>query len=161
MFIRGPSKQQCIKKVIPHTKRTFSNLNNHLSLEMDEPLLTIKTLSKFEQLKETHWLMYNYPNKMFNRIRDNGAKFVREGSPLAWFVGRHGMKLWSKLSGHSSYVVLNPMLQRFTLASLVSVLGFLSIRALYEKRQVPLPAVFTMPKTLLGKIINLLLKIVV
>jgi dolichyl-phosphate-mannose--protein O-mannosyl transferase len=105
--------------------------------------------------------MYNYPNKMFNRIRDNGAKFVREGSPLAWFVGRHGMKLWSKLSGHSSYVVLNPMLQRFTLASLVSVLGFLSIRALYEKRQVPLPAVFTMPKTLLGKIINLLLKIVV
>jgi hypothetical protein len=107
-------------------------------------------MSKVEILKEVHQSMMMYPKIMYSRLQtsatNDGALNLRktgEESPNKWFFKRSALKFWNELSGFSTYLVLNPIVQRLTLFSMSTYLGFLALNAFLWKRQIKLPSYLT------------------
>lgn len=109
--------------------------------------VTHQKMTRTEMMKEVHKHMWNYPTIVYNRLKpaslSDGAVKVRGGAyeenANRWFFKRVGMLLWSKLSGFSGHLVLNSIVQRLTIISMVIYPGFFAVNAFLSKRQIKLP----------------------
>lgn len=108
--------------------------------------ITYSKMPHWEVMKELHKLMKSYPEVVFDRLSAGatveGATNPRsngDDNPNKWFFKRASLRLWSELMGYSSHLVINPIVQRLVLMTMVTCLGFLGLNAFLVQRQVKLP----------------------
>lgn len=105
-------------------------------------------VTMFEMLKEVHNSMFQYPQVVYNRlqtglINDGRAnpQYYTEETPSKWFFKKSSFKVWSQLSGFSSYFILNSVIQKCIAACILSYIGYVGIYAFVCQRQMKLPSV--------------------
>lgn len=113
----------------------------------DEPTITHDKITTYEKFKEVHSSMMRYPEVVYNRlqtglINDGRAnpKYYTEETPAKWFFKKSSTKIWSQLSGYSSHFILNPLVQKCIVASMLFYMLYLGIYALVSQRQIKLPS---------------------
>ncbi|KAK4514369.1 uncharacterized protein ATC70_001962 [Mucor velutinosus] len=104
----------------------------------------IPTKQKFS---EVHKLMAKYPVVVYDRLQtgshNDGAanpKLHSEETANKWFFQRATLRIWSELAGYSAHLVLNPIVQRLLLSTMVAYFGFLGLNAFLAQRQIKLPS---------------------
>lgn len=105
--------------------------------------VSYEKMSTIEKLAEVHHIMSKYPPAIHNRLQSSAEDvsaysklFYNEETPYKWFFKRSSEKIWSELAGFSAHLVLNPMLQKLIVVSLVFYILSLSIYAFAEQRQI-------------------------
>lgn len=108
--------------------------------------ITYDKMSNWDMLKELHGLMKIYPFVVYDRLHAGtvveGATNIRsnrDDNPNKWFMKRASMRFWNELTGYSGHLVINPIVQRLILSTLVTCLGFLGLNAFLIQRQIKLP----------------------
>lgn len=93
--------------------------------------------------------MAKYLDVVYDRLQTGSQndgvaspKFYREENANKWFFQRASLKIWSELAGYSTHLVLNPIVQRLILSTMVSYFGFLGLNAFLAQRQIKLPSYF-------------------
>lgn len=110
-------------------------------------MISYGQISTTQKFKEVHTLMSKYTTVVYDRLQtgshNDGAvnpKFYREDNANKWFFQRASLRIWSELAGYSAHFVLNPIVQRLILSSMVAYFGFLGLNAFLAQRQIKLPS---------------------
>ncbi|GAA5803485.1 hypothetical protein HPULCUR_008967 [Helicostylum pulchrum] len=135
----------CMAGAGTHISGWFVESSYHAQLEDMVPV-SYTPMSLWNKMKESHDLMYRYSEVMYNRLRTgaggDGATNPRSNSdetPNKWFFKRAGLRIWYELSGFSTHLVLNPIVQRLTMISVATYLSLLGLNAFLAQRQIKLP----------------------
>lgn len=110
-------------------------------------MISYGPISTKQKFNEVHKLMAKYPTVVYDRLQtgshNDGAanpKFHREENANKWFFQRASLRIWSELAGYSTHLVLNPIVQRLILSTMVTYFGFLGLHAFLAQRQIKLPS---------------------
>jgi len=108
-------------------------------------MISYGPISTKQKFNEVHKLMAKYPTVVYDRLQtgshNDGAanpKFHREENANKWFFQRASLRIWSELAGYSTHLVLNPIVQRLILSTMVTYFGFLGLHAFLAQRPIKL-----------------------
>ncbi|KAI8637207.1 Dolichyl-phosphate-mannose-protein mannosyltransferase-domain-containing protein [Parasitella parasitica] len=136
----------CMAGAASHVSSWIVESSYHEQLEGMQTIShgDISTKQKFE---EVHRLMAKYSSVVYDRLQTGShndgtasPKFYREENANKWFFQRASLRIWSELAGYSAHLVLNPIVQRLILSTMVAYFGFLGLNAFLVQRQIKLPS---------------------
>lgn len=123
--------------------------------------ISYEMISNKKKFQEVHKLMAKYPTVVYDRLKtgsqNDGAanpKIYREESANKWLFQSASFRIWSELAGYSTHLVLNPIVQRLILSTMLSYFGFLGLNAFLAQRQIKLPSYLMWLHSIGKKIIN-------
>ncbi|CEP12652.1 hypothetical protein [Parasitella parasitica] len=136
----------CMAGAASHVSSWIVESSYHEQLEGMQTI-SYGDISTKQKFQEVHKLMAKYPSVVYDRLQtgshSDGAanpKFYREENANKWFFQRASFRIWSELAGYSAHLVLNPIVQRLILSTMIAYFGFLGLNAFQLQRQIKLPS---------------------